>query len=251
MADKKQAAENWPRETGDYDSADSESCVAVVSLGSKMNEPLLDAGAAIAGPLHTENLGIEKMVANVVANPNIRYVIVCGSEVQGHITGQTIKALYENGIEPDTKSIIGSEGAIPFVENLTEESIARFQDQVELVDMIDNENLDEIQQKIKECISNDPGAYHEDAMIVKLNEKPEDEAEDNTTDDDEIQMQSTSSMVDETSVKLNEIENHIKLLNMQIKNTTTYKNIDVGYDTGKIEGIVIGFILALIILVLL
>ncbi|MCI5866999.1 MAG: tetrahydromethanopterin S-methyltransferase subunit A [Methanosphaera sp.] len=250
MVDKKQAAENWPRETGDYDSADSESCVAVVSLGSKMNEPLLDAGAAIAGPLHTENLGIEKMVANVVANPNIRYVIVCGSEVQGHITGQTITALYENGIEPDTKSIIGSKGAIPFVENLTEESIARFQDQIELVDMIDNENLDEIQQKIKDCIANDPGAYHEEAMIVKLNEKPEDETDDNITDNDIQTVTTTSAMVDETSVKINEIQNHIKVLDMQIKNTTTYKNQESGYDIGKIEGIVIGFILALIILVL-
>ncbi len=63
----------------------------VVTLGSHMENTPVDAGASISGPLHTENLGIEKVIANVVSNPNIRFLVVCGAEVQGHITGQSIK----------------------------------------------------------------------------------------------------------------------------------------------------------------
>jgi tetrahydromethanopterin S-methyltransferase subunit A len=37
----------------------------------------IESGAALAGMLQTENVGIEKIVCNVVANPNIRYLIVC------------------------------------------------------------------------------------------------------------------------------------------------------------------------------
>ena len=85
MANKKEVIKDWPLETGDYLVGDPTSSVAIVSLGSKMNEELIKTGAAIAGPLHTENLGIEKVVANMISNPNIRYLVICGSEVQGHI----------------------------------------------------------------------------------------------------------------------------------------------------------------------
>ena len=101
MADKKEVIQNWPLETGDYAVGNVESPVAVVSLGSNMNDELVAAGAAISGPLHTENLGIEKVVANIISNSNIRYVLICGSEVQGHITGKTVEALYENGIDEE------------------------------------------------------------------------------------------------------------------------------------------------------
>ena len=32
---------------------------------------------AIVGTLHTENLGIERLIHNILANPNLRFVIVC------------------------------------------------------------------------------------------------------------------------------------------------------------------------------
>ena len=118
MVNKKEVVDGWPLETGDYSVGDPQCSVAVVTLGSKMNDEIVNEGAAIAGPLHTENLGVEKVVTNIVSNPNIRFLIICGSEVQGHITGETVEALYENGIDSETKSIIGSPGAIPFVENL-------------------------------------------------------------------------------------------------------------------------------------
>lgn len=148
---------------------DPESPIAVATLGSDLGDAPVKAGAAISGSLHTENLGIEKVVANIVSNPNIRFLIVCGSEVQGHITGQTVNSIYKNGIDPERKNIIGSIGAIPYVENLPVEGVERFRDQIELIDMIDIEDMNQIKSKMEECFVKDPGAYEEKALIIPLN----------------------------------------------------------------------------------
>ena len=103
MADKKPTADNWPVVSGDYIVGDPESPVAVTTLASHNEDIPAAAGAAIAGPCKTENLGIEKVVANIISNPNIRFLILCGAEVQGHITGQSIQALHENGCDPEKK----------------------------------------------------------------------------------------------------------------------------------------------------
>ena len=169
MADKKAPASGWPIVSGEYVVGNPESCVAVVTLGSHgIDEAAIEAGAAISGPCHTENLGIEKVVANYISNPNIRFMVLCGSEVQGHITGQCFKALHENGIGDDG-GIIGAKGAIPFLENAGKEAIERFQRQiVEVVDLIDAEDTGKISQAIKDCISKDPGAIDEEPMVLEL-----------------------------------------------------------------------------------
>ena len=247
MVEKKDVIEGWPLETGDYDIGDIQCPVAVVTLGSKMNEDVVSRGAAIAGPLHTENLGIEKVVANVISNSNIRFLIVCGSEVQGHITGKTMEALYENGIDPEKKVILGSPGAIPFVENLSVEAVERFQKQVTLISMINNENLDEIEQKIKECISQDPGAYEEDAMIVELNDVKEEESD----EVEEIEENITGGGVDSSVVVLEHVESRIRYLKGQINEIAAMERFSSGYYAGRMEGIAIGFCFTLIIVLIL
>ena len=171
MVEKKPTAENWPVITGDYIVGDPESPVAVATLASHIEEIPSAAGAAIAGPCKTENLGIEKVVANIISNPNIRFLILCGAEVQGHITGQSIQALYENSCDEEKKRIIGATGAIPYVENLPMDSIERFQNQVQLIDLIDNEDASAISNKVKELIEKDPGALEEEPLVFKIDEK--------------------------------------------------------------------------------
>jgi tetrahydromethanopterin S-methyltransferase subunit A len=51
------------------------------------------------------------------------------------------------------------------------EGVERFQQQLELVDMIDNEDGGAITAKVKECIEKDPGALEEDALVIDLDEK--------------------------------------------------------------------------------
>jgi tetrahydromethanopterin S-methyltransferase subunit A len=121
----------WPPVRGDYHVCDPLARVAVVTLAS----PIAVQGAAIFGQCKTENLGVEKIVANVISNCNIRFLILCGLESRGHMPGNTILALHKNGID-DQGRIIGSGGAIPFIQNLPVEAIRRFQDQVELIDRI-------------------------------------------------------------------------------------------------------------------
>ena len=171
MADKKSPADGWPVISGDYVVGDPESPVAVTTLASHIEAEL--SGAAIAGPCKTENLGIEKVVANIISNPNIRFLIVTGAEVQGHITGQSIKALYENGADPDKKKITGATGAIPFVENIPMEGIERFQNQLEIIDLIDTEDTGAINSKIKECVEKDPGAVEGEPIVMEVDEENE------------------------------------------------------------------------------
>lgn len=171
MVEKKPTAENWPVITGDYIVGDPESPVAVATLASHIEEIPSSAGAAIAGPCKTENLGIEKVVANIISNPNIRFLMLCGAEVQGHITGQSIQALHENGCDEEKKRIIGATGAIPYVENLPFDAIERFQMQVEIIDLIDNEDSSAISSKVKDLIEKDPGALEEKPLVFKINEE--------------------------------------------------------------------------------
>jgi tetrahydromethanopterin S-methyltransferase subunit A len=136
--------DSWPPVRGDYVVGDPERGVAVVTLASSMSF----AGAAISGPCKTENLGIEKIIANVVSNCNIRFLILCGAESKGHLPGNTILALHKNGIDEQGR-IIGSLGAIPFIQNLPVEAVLRFQEQVEMVDRIGLEDESAIEALIE------------------------------------------------------------------------------------------------------
>ena len=91
-------------------------------------------GAAISGMVQTENIGIEKIVCNVVANPNIRYLVIGGPESEGHLTGEALKAFLLNGLDV-RRHIIGTKAPVPLLLNLPVEYIDRFRDQVSLIDL--------------------------------------------------------------------------------------------------------------------
>ncbi|MBU4462639.1 MAG: hypothetical protein KKB05_01685, partial [Proteobacteria bacterium] len=128
---KIQTTSTYPPEKGCYLRGNDYSPVAVVVL---LNAPYgamppkvqtipkeienlvkvaIETGAALSGTLQTENIGIEKIICNIVANPNIRYLIVCGEDVEGHNTGTAIKALVDNGID-ERRTIIGSQAKTPY-----------------------------------------------------------------------------------------------------------------------------------------
>jgi len=170
MADKGEPASGWPIVQGDFHTGDAKSPVAVITMGSHLDEAAIcSAGAAIAGSCKTENLGLEKVIANVISNPNIRFVITCGTEVKGHLSGQSLIALHQNGV--DGGKIVGTKGAIPFIENLTIENITRFQEQVEVVDIMESEDTGAISAKIAELTARDPGAFPGGAMVVEIKEE--------------------------------------------------------------------------------
>jgi tetrahydromethanopterin S-methyltransferase subunit A len=117
--------------------------VAVVLLTIEYIPPKT---VAIYGPLRTENIGIEKIVANVISNPHIRFLVVCGDDIRGHRSGTSIVALHKNGIDENHK-IIEAPGAIPYIENLKEGAIKRFRDQIDVINLIgirEKEKLDKV-----------------------------------------------------------------------------------------------------------
>jgi tetrahydromethanopterin S-methyltransferase subunit A len=230
MANKKPTSDPWPWITGEYEIGNAESPVAVVTCGSHMNNaPFLDAGAALAGPCKTENIGIEKMVANIISNPNIRFLIITGMEVKGHITGQAIEAFAASGIDQEGR-IIGATGAIPFIQNLTPEAVERFKEQVETINIIDTEDTGTIVSKIKECISKDPGALDVEPMVVEISE--------GGAEEEAHGLRPMAAEIANIRARMRQTE--AAITNMGIQNKYA-----AGIYAGKIEGIAAGLTIVL------
>lgn len=129
----------WPHVPGRYYVVDPAAPVAVTTLGSvALAQELAGSapdGLCIAGKVETENIGIEKIIKNVIANPAIRYLVCAGVEPPKHLTGATLLALFKNGID-QTRRIPGSPGMRPVLPNTRPEEVEAFRQQVEPVDMI-------------------------------------------------------------------------------------------------------------------
>ncbi len=157
--------QDWPPVPGDFEVKDPTKCVAVCTLGKKIE---VDADYAIIGTCKTENIGIERVIINIISNPNIRYLILAGPEVPGHLTGRSLRALYHNGVDRETRKIIDAEGAIPYIENVPLEGIDQFREQIELVEMINKNDSSIIAAKVEELQSTDPGEYSDGAMWIEF-----------------------------------------------------------------------------------
>lgn len=132
----------WPPLAGDYHVIRYGAPVAVCTLNSDNVASELAAarpeGLAVVGSMHTENLGIERVIRNVNANPHIRFLILCGEDTEqaiGHLPGQSLESLFREGMD-DRQRIVGALGKRPVLKNVTREQIASFLQQVELVPMI-------------------------------------------------------------------------------------------------------------------
>ncbi len=149
---------------GEFTECTPNGCVAVVILNVNYIPP---KNVAIYGPLKTENIGIEKIVANVISNPNIRYLVLCGDDIRGHRSGSSLVALNKNGIDNQHR-IIDAPGAIPYIENINNEAIDRFQKQIEIVNLIGNKNKEEIDKAINLCISKSPKPFGKPYIAIKI-----------------------------------------------------------------------------------
>ncbi len=161
----KDIAEAWPIVKGDYTVGNRRSRIAVVTLASQIN-PLPEA--ALWGSSKTENLGVEKIIVNTVSNSNIRYILICGKESRGHLAGHSLLAIHANGIDEKGR-IIGSEGAIPFIENISREAVKRFQQQVVLLDRIGLTKLEEITRIVRKY--KNLGEVYPEEPLVAISQK--------------------------------------------------------------------------------
>jgi tetrahydromethanopterin S-methyltransferase subunit A len=238
MADKKSPASGWPIVKGDFNSGDANSPVAVMTCGSHLDEKgICDKGAAICGSCKTENLGLEKVIANIISNPNIRFILLCGTEVKGHLAGQTMVALHKNGVKDGR--VVGAEGAIPFIENLSGDAIKRYQEQCELVNIMESEDTGTIAAKINELKGRDPGAFAADPMIVEVKE---------AAGGIETAAAGVNPQFLEIEQRLDKIEKQIEFADAEIAQRVGRK---IGRDIGILYGLAAGLIVFVLLLVLL
>ena len=238
MADKKSPASGWPIVQGDFHAGDANSPVAVMTCGSHLDEKgICDKGAAICGSCKTENLGLEKVIANIISNPNIRFLLLCGTEVKGHLAGQTMAALHKGGVKDGR--VVGAEGAIPFIENLADDAIKRFQEQCELVNIMESEDLGTIGAKINELKGRDPGAFAADPMVVEVKE---------AAGGVETAAAGVNPQFLEIEQRLDKIEKQIEFADAEIAQRVGRK---IGRDIGILYGLVAGLTVFVLLLVLL
>lgn len=173
MADikKLEPAVDYPPEEGCYLRGNDYSPVAVVVILrwsrektppdiEKLVRAAVESGAALAGTLQTENIGLEKVICNIVSNTNIRYLIVCGPESPGHLVGDTILALAKNGLD-DRRYIIGAKAPTPYLFNIPMDFIERFRKQVSIIDLINEGSPEVLRQGIWACYQEKPTPFNE------------------------------------------------------------------------------------------
>jgi tetrahydromethanopterin S-methyltransferase subunit A len=173
MTDVKKAepAPGYPPEEGCYLRGNDYSPVAVVVILRWMREETpadierlvrlaVESGSALAGTLQTENIGLEKVICNIVANPNIRYLIVCGPESPGHLVGDAILALAKNGTD-DRKRIIGTEAPTPYLFNIPPEFVKRFREQVAVIDLVNEGAPEVLRQAVRSCYQEQPTPFRQ------------------------------------------------------------------------------------------
>ncbi len=124
------------------------------------------------------NRVFEKIICNVVANPNIRYLIIGGPESEGHLTGEAMKALLRNGVDEKMR-IKNTASPHPFLYNIPTEFIARFRKQLSVIDLQFEGNPDVIRKAVWACYQEnpvqfrdyslyDPGAFTEPPLRGKI-----------------------------------------------------------------------------------
>jgi len=198
-------APGYPPEEGRYIRGNDYSPVAVVVILNYEQEKIppdienlvrvgVESGAALSGTLQTENIGIEKIICNVVANSNIRYLIVFGPESPGHHCGEALSMLAQNGVD-ERRRILGAQALTPYLFNLPIEHIARFRQQVQIINLVDEGDPELLRSAVRCCFQeepvpfrnyalHDPGAYPEEPLsgrltwrVTRPHDEPRDDAE--------------------------------------------------------------------------
>lgn len=151
FATTKKKKRDWPFVPGKYFVLDSTAPVAVTTLGSvqlaKDINKRKPEGLCIVGKVETENIGIEKIIQNILSNPAIKFLICAGNEPPKHLTGATLISLFENGVD-DNKRIIGSPGMRPVLPNTSPDEVEAFRRSVTPINMVGCTDVEEIAAQV-------------------------------------------------------------------------------------------------------
>jgi len=153
FASTKAKKKTWPFVPGTYFVTDPAAPIAVTTLGSVALAEAVSQdpppGLCIVGKVETENIGIEKIIKNILSNPSIRYLVCAGNEPPKHLTGATMMALFKNGIDGKNK-IPGAPGMRPILPNTSAAEVLAFREQVQPIDMIGCTDIPTIHARVAE-----------------------------------------------------------------------------------------------------
>lgn len=156
----------WPPLPGDYRVVRAHGApVAVCTLDDEALADRLAAlapeGLAIVGTMRTENLGIERVVQNTLANPDLRFLVLCGEDGRrgvGHLPGQSMQSLFSDGVDGDGR-IRGAKGRRPVLKNVTRAEVDAFVAQVELVALVGEREPGVVVDAVRACAERAPGPF--------------------------------------------------------------------------------------------
>jgi thymidylate synthase len=103
----------------------------------------------VIGQLYS-NDGINPMIRNVMANPRIRTIVLCGQDKIG--SADSLSKLLENGIN-EKGEVIGKEEA-RVEKEIPREAVELFRKHVQLLDLRGNLKAEEVQSAIDSCKQN-------------------------------------------------------------------------------------------------
>ena len=107
----------------------------------KSNQEIMDK-ISIVGRLLSENKGIDKIIKFATNNKSLKYLLLCGDEVKGHLSGLTLIALKKNGIDRN-KKVIKVDAPYPLLE-CNEHEIDYFRKNINVINKIGLKDINEI-----------------------------------------------------------------------------------------------------------
>lgn len=93
----------------------------------------------LVGRLLSENRGIDNILKTAHNCPRLKYLILCGKDVRGHLPGQALISLYNYGINEEGY-IVGARGSYPKLKS-TKEAISYFRTNIKIVDLIGSRDI--------------------------------------------------------------------------------------------------------------
>lgn len=137
-----------------------ESCVGICTLWTKKEiiySKIPEEKYAACGNLYTVQ-GINPMLKNILANPRIRKIILCGADLTK--SGEALINFIRHGIDENRK-IVGSSGFID--DNIPDELVEKLRSSIEIVDLRGKEN--EIIEALK---GEEPVPFMEPVIISEV-----------------------------------------------------------------------------------
>jgi len=137
---------------GDYSVFNAKKSVALAVLqGIDVNAPEISAvysEIAVIGSITTENLGVEHLVKNLISNPYLRYLVLWGEDIEGHLPGDALVSLIGSGLDK-SRRITGAKGARPVLKNLTPSEVHHLRRQIQVIDMIGSKDMSELTDQLE------------------------------------------------------------------------------------------------------